>query len=62
MVKAGILALFLISEEKVSFQSFTIENDVCCGIFIYGFYYVAVVESFYHKRVLNFVKSIEMIV
>ena len=42
---------------------FTIEY-VCCGFVIYGLYYVEVVslyahflESFYHKWVLNFVKS-----
>ena len=43
-------------------QFFTIENDVCCGFVVYVPYYVKVgslsayfLESFYYKRVLNFV-------
>ena len=47
------------------FRFFLIENNVCCGFFVYGLYYVEVVslhahflESFYCKRVLNFIKSI----
>ena len=46
------------------FQFLTIENDACHGFVIYGLYYVEVgslyahfLESFYHKSVLNFVKS-----
>ena len=42
----------------------TIENNACCGLVIYGLYFVEVgplyprfLESFYHKWVLNFVKS-----
>ena len=45
------------------FQFFTIEDNVCCGFIIYGFYYVEVcsfyacfLEGFYPKWVLNFVK------
>ena len=45
------------------FQFFTIEDNVCCGLIIYGFYYVEVcsfyscfLEGFYPKWVLNFVK------
>ena len=47
------------------FCFFLIENNVCCGFFVYGLYYVEVVslhahflESFYRKQVLNFIKSI----
>ena len=51
---------------------FTIENNVCCRLVIYGHYYVEVgsfyahfLKSFHHKWVLNFVKAfsayIEMI-
>ena len=56
------LVLFLILRE--CFQFFTIENNVCCRLIIYGLYYVEV-SSFYahilkavnHKWVLNFVKG-----
>ena len=61
-VKMGILILFLISEGMLS--AFTIEYDVSYGVIIYGLYYVEVyslyvhfLESFYHKWMLNFVKS-----
>ena len=57
-----ILVLFLILVEMLSV--FTIEADVVCGFVIYGLYYVEesslyayFLESFYHKWVLNFVKS-----
>ena len=67
----GILALFLILEEM--FQLFTLEYDVSCGLVVYGTHYVEVcslyahfLESFYHKWLLNFIKtfcaSIEMII
>ena len=46
------------------FQFVSIEDNVCCGFVIYGFYYVDVcafyacfLESFHHKWVLNFVKD-----
>ena len=48
---------------RKSFQSFTIEYDVYCGFFIYGFYHTKVVSLFahfvecYHEGVLNFVKN-----
>ena len=57
-----------------AFIFFTIEYDTCCGFVIYGHYYVEggslyahLLESSYHKSVLNFVKSffsasIEMII
>ena len=42
----------------------TIENNICCGLVMYGLYFAEVcplyacfLESFYHKWVLNFVKS-----
>ena len=54
-------------------QFFTIENNVCCRLIIYGLYYIEVgfsyahfLKSFNHKWVLNFVKgfsvSIEIII
>ena len=56
-----ILVLFLISKEK--FSLLTGEYDVCCGLVTYGslfyrgiFPLYPLVESFYHKRMLNFVK------
>ena len=62
VVRVDILVLFLILEEMLSV--FTTENDVCRGFVIYGLYYVEAgslyahfLESFYHKWVLNFVKS-----
>ena len=66
MVKVGTLILFLISEGMLS--AFTIEYDVSYGVIIYGLCYVEVcffyvhflesfLESFYHKWMLNFVKS-----
>ena len=59
----------LISDLRWSAFSFlTIENDVCCGFVLYGLYYVEVsslyvhfLDSFYHKWVLNFVKSFSCI-
>ena len=68
VARVDILVLFLIRG-----NSFTVENDICCGFVIYGLYYVEVrslyahfLERFYHKWVLNFVKtllaSIEMII
>lgn len=43
VVKAGILLLFLILEEKLSV--FTI--NICCGLFIYGFNYMKVVSGLF---------------
>ena len=40
MVKVGTLVLFLTLEEMLSI--FPIEDNVCCGFIIYGFYYVEV--------------------
>ena len=61
--KSGHLCLVPDLSENV-FSFFTIEDDACCGFVVYGLYYVEVgclyahfLESFYHKRVLNFVKS-----
>ena len=58
----GLPVLFLILEEY--FQFFSVEDTVCCGLFMYDFYYVQIcsfyasfLESFYHKCVFNFVKS-----
>lgn len=47
----------------IYFQFFTIENDVCCGVFIYGINYVKVV-SFYSYFVgyflfWNFLNSVK---
>ena len=46
------------------FQFFTTENTVCCGLIIYGLYYVEVgsfyahfLKSFNHNWVQNFVKG-----
>ena len=46
------------------FQFFTIENNVCCRLIIYGLYYVEVgsfyahfLKGFNHKWVTNFVKG-----
>ena len=47
MVKVGTLVLFLTLEE--SFQFFTIEDNVCCGLVIYSFYYVEVC-SFWRRQ------------
>ena len=62
VVTVGALALFLTLEEMLSIL--TIEDTVCCGFIIYGFYYVELcsfyacfLESFDHKWILNFVKS-----
>ena len=45
-------------------QSFTIENNVCFGLIMYGLYYIEIdsfyphfLNSFNHKWVLNFVKG-----
>ena len=50
--------------ERKCFWFFAVEDNVCCGFFIYGLYYFKscslyayFLESFYHKWVLNFVKS-----
>ena len=50
------------------FQFFTIENNVCCRLTIYGLYYVEVdffyahfLKSFNHKWVLNFVRDFSCI-
>ena len=57
VVRVGILVLFLI------FQLFSIEYDVSYEIYQIGLYYVEYsiyshfVENFYHKWILNFVKS-----
>ena len=47
-----------------AFSFFTIENNVCCRLIMYAFYYVEVgsfyahfLKSFNHKWVLNFVKA-----
>ena len=72
MVRVGTLVLFLTLGEMLSFF-FTIEDNVCCGFIICGFYYVEVcsfyscfLEGFYHKWMLNFVKtfsaSVEIII
>ena len=67
----GTLVLFLTLGEMLSV--FTIEDNVCWGFIIYGFYYVEVcsfyacfLERFYHKGGLIFSKassaSIEIII
>ena len=72
VVRVDILDWFLILKEMV-FVVFIIENDVCCGLAIYGLYYVEVgsfyasfLKSFYHKRVLflsrAFYASVEIII
>ena len=45
-------------------NAFTTEDTVCCGFFIYSFYYFEMysfytysLEGFYHKWMLNFVKG-----
>ena len=50
------------------FQFFTIENNVCCRLIIYGLYYVEVgsfcahfLKNFNHKWVLNYVKGFSCI-
>ena len=57
-----MLVLFLILGGMLSV--FTIENNVCCRLIIYGLYYVEVgssyvhfLKNFNHKWVLNFVKA-----
>ena len=47
-----------------AFIFFTIENNVCCGLIIHGFYYVEVcsfyscfLEGFYRKWMLNLSKA-----
>ena len=62
VVKVDILILFWSCGE--CFKFFTIENNVCCRLIIYGLYYVEVgpfyahfLKSFNHKWVLNFVKG-----
>ena len=63
MARVDTIVLFLILEEMLSV--FNIENNVCCGFFIYGIYYVEVgslyahfLES-YHKWVLNAGEGVE---
>ena len=66
----GILVLFLIIEKM--FSAFTIEYDGCWGFVIDGLYYIEVgslyayvLESFYHKWMLNFIAfsaSIEVVI
>ena len=58
----GTLVLFLTLGEILSI--FHIEDNVCCGFIIYGFYYTEVcsfyahfLECFYHNWMLNFVKG-----
>ena len=69
--KSGQSCLF--PDNRGNAFSFSPKNDVCCGFVVYGLYYVEVsslyahfLESFYHKWVLNFVKSffcsIEMLI
>ena len=62
VMKVGTFVLFLTLGK--CFQFFTIEDNVCCGLVIYSFYYVEIcsfyscfLESFYHKWMLNFVKG-----
>ena len=62
VLKVDTLVLFLILGEMLSF--FTIKNNVCCRLILYGLYYVEVgsfyahfLKSFNHKWVLNFVKA-----
>ena len=45
------------------FQLFSVEHDIGCRFVLHGLYHVSVyslcahfVESFYHKKMLNFVK------
>ena len=54
----------LVPDRRGNALFFTIEGDVCCGFVVCDLYYVEVgslyahfLESFYHKWVLNFVKS-----
>ena len=54
----------LVPDLRECFQFFTIENNACCRLIIYGLYYVEVgsfyahfLKSFNHKCVLNFVKG-----
>ena len=54
----------LVPDLRGNALSFTSENNICCGFVLYGFYYLEVgsfsahfLENFYHKSVLNFVKS-----
>ena len=61
VVKVDTLVLFLILG---GIQFFTIENNVCCRLVIWGLYYVEVgsfyahfLKTFNHKWVLNFVKG-----
>ena len=63
--KVGIEGTFLhIIKAIYEKPTATIDNDVCCGFVIYGLYYVEesslcayFLVGFYHKWVLNFVKS-----
>ena len=65
-LRVDILVFFLILEEMLS--AFTIEYDVSCKFVIYSLYYIEVyslyahfLDGFYHKCVLNFVKSLSCI-
>ena len=62
VVKVGTLVFSWL--KRKCFQFSTIEDNVCCGFFIYSFYYVELcsfysyfLESFYYKWMLNFVKG-----
>ena len=67
VVRVGILVLFLILEEMLSaFHHWA--HDVSSGFVVYGLYYVVVcflyvhfLKSFYHKWMLNFIKSFSCI-
>ena len=73
MKVARVGVLDVSSSQRKYFQFFAIENDVCCGFVVFGFYCNVVgslcacfLVSFYHKWLLNFVKSffwsVEMII
>ena len=62
-MKVDTIVLFLILGGMLPFF-FTIENNVCCRLIIYGLYYVEIgsfyahfLKSFNHNWVLNFVKG-----
>ena len=57
----NILIIGLPEEEEKKRET---ENDVCCGLVIYGLYYVEAaslyayfLDNFYHKWLLNFVEN-----
>ena len=47
VVKVNNLVLFLTLGEMLSFQFFTIEDNVCCEFVIYSFYYVEVCSLYF---------------